>query len=103
MRSDKPFFSSKQFLCATQILSIPIVLLALSSTAVAQIQPALPGSVEYSLLSSNQSWIETSDPIDIGTYVEDLLTDRSNQPDGRGIIGIVTATGFDEDYGVMAA
>ena len=46
----------------------------------------------------------TSDPITIGTYVVDLLTDRLDQPVGRGSIGIVTATGFDpEPYNEMAA
>ena len=88
------------------MLAIPIVLLALSSTAstaLAGIQPALPGSIEYSLISNGQTWIQTSDPITNGTYVEDLLTGRWNQPDGRGIIGIVTGTQFDQDYGVMAA
>ena len=82
---------------------IPMVLLALSGTAFAQIEPASPGSVEYTLTSNNQTWIETSDPITIGTYVEDLLTDRLGQPDGRGLIGIVTDTGFDANYGVDAA
>ena len=86
-----------------QTMSSLFVLLVLSSTAFAQIEPALPGSVEYSLLSNNQSWIEISDPISIGSYVEDLMTGRWNQPDGRGLIGIVTATGFDADYNVMAA
>jgi hypothetical protein len=85
------------------MLGILIILLAVSSTALAQIEPALPGSVEYSLTSNNQSWIEITDPITLGSYVEDLLTDRLNQPAGRGIIGIVTDTGFDADYGVMAA
>jgi hypothetical protein len=80
-----------------------MVFLALGSTAVAQIEPGLPGSVEYIVLSNNQTWIQTSDPITTGSYVEDLLTDRLNQPDGRGSIGIVTETGFDPDYGVMAA
>ena len=103
MRTDGFFLMRQQFLRVTQMLGIPIVLLALSSTALAQIEPALPGSIEYSLISNNQSWIETSDPITTGIYVEDLLTDRSNQPEGRGLIGIVTATGFDQDYGVMAA
>jgi len=93
----------QQFLRVTRMLGIPIVLLALSSTALAQIEPALPGSVEYSLINNNQSWIESSDPITIGAYVQDLLTDRWNQPAGRGLIGIVTDTGFDQDYGVMAA
>src|SRR3954469_24437649 len=100
----KCFFSMhQQFLHVTQMLGICIVVLALSSTTLAQIEPGLPGSVEYSVLSNNQTWIQTTDPITIGSYVEDLLTDRLNQPDGRGSIGIVTDTGFDPDYGVMAA
>lgn len=86
-----------------QLAYIPIVLFALGSTAVAQIEPGLPGSIEYTVLSNNQTWIQTSDPITTGTYVQDLLTNRLNQPDGRGSIGIVTGTGFDPDYGVMAA
>jgi hypothetical protein len=94
--------SALRFLRVARLL-IPMVLLALSGTASAQIEPASPGSVEYTLTSNNQTWIETSDPITIGTYVEDLLTDRSSQPDGRGLIGIVTDTGFDADYGVDAA
>ena len=79
------------------------VLFALGSTAVAQIEPGLPGSIEYSVLSNGQTWIQTSDPITVGSYVEDTLIDRNNQPDGRGSIGIVTDTGFDYDYNVMAA
>jgi hypothetical protein len=85
------------------MLGISISLLALSRTALAQIQPALPGSIEYSLISNNQWWSQTSDPITTGTYVEDLLTERWNQPVGRGLIGIVMYTAFDQDYGVMAA
>jgi hypothetical protein len=103
MKANGFFLMRQQFLCITQLIGISIFMLALSSTALAQIEPALPGSIEYSLISNNQSWIATSDPITTGTYVEDLLTDRSNQPDGRGFIGIVTYTAFDEDYGVMAA
>jgi hypothetical protein len=96
----------------TRLLGIPmvvvvvVVVLALgggAGTALAQIEPAAPGSVEYTLISNGQSWIQTSDPITVGIYVEDILIDRSGQPDGRGNIGIVTATGFDQDYGVMAA
>src|SRR5439155_16900740 len=89
------------------MLYILTVLLALSSTALAQVfnpvEPALPGSIEYSLTSSNYTWFQTSDAITIGTYVQDLLTDRLNQPEGRGSIGIVTDTGFDADYNAMAA
>jgi hypothetical protein len=80
-----------------------LIFCSTAGTAMAQMEPALPGSVEYSLLSNGKSWIETSDPITVGIYVEDLLTDRLNQPVGRGMIGIVTATGFDQDYGVDAA
>src|SRR3954454_13606852 len=103
MRANHVFTMRQQFLCVTQVLGITIVLLALSSTALAQIEPALPGSIEYSVLNNNQTWIQTTDPITVGTYVQDLLTDRNNQPVGRGSIGIVTDTGFDADYGVMAA
>ena len=96
-------FALLQFLRVTQMLVIPVVMLTLSNTVSAQIQPAFPGSIEHSLINSNQWWIRTSDPIVIGSYVEDVLTGRLNQPEGRGLIGIVTETGFDQDYGVMAA
>jgi len=78
-------------------------LLAMSSPVLAQIEPAAPGSVEYSLTTNNLTWFQTSDPITIGTYVEDVLSGRLGQPDGRGNIGIVTETGFDVDYNEMAA
>jgi hypothetical protein len=103
MTADRFLLMHQQFLRVIQVLGVPVVLLALSSMAVAQIEPAAPGSVEYSLLSTNQSWIVTSDPIDIGSYVQDILTGRQNQPDGRGYIGIVTGTGFDQYYNEMAA
>jgi hypothetical protein len=92
--------------CARVLLgALPVlaVLFALGSTALAQIEPGLPGSIEYTVLSNNQTWIQTTDPITVGTYVEDLLAGRLNQPDGRGSIGIVTGTGFDQDYNEMAA
>src|SRR4051794_21427542 len=103
MRANRFVSMRQQFRRVPQVVGVSIVLFALSSTAVAQIEPGLPGSIEYTVLSNNQTWIHSSDPITIGTYVEDLLTDRLNQPDGRGSIGIVTDTGFDPDYGVMAA
>ena len=77
--------------------------LTLGGTAVAQIEPGAPGSIEYMVITNNETWVLTMDPIDIGTYVQDMLPDRLNQPDGRGAIGIVTGTGFDPDYNEMAA
>src|SRR5579862_6016734 len=85
------------------ILYVLMVLLALSSTALAQIEPGLPGSIEYMVITNNETWVLSPDPITTGTYVEDLLTDRLGQPDGRGAIGIVTDTAFDADYNEMAA
>lgn len=101
-RRDNSF--SVQFLRVTQMLYVLIGLLALGSPALAQVEPALPGSIEYSLTANHETWVLSSAPISIGTYVEDLLTDRLGQPVGRGSIGIVTDTGFDPDpYNVMAA
>ena len=86
-----------------RMVYITTVVLGLGSMALGQIEPGLSGSVEYAVLSSGQTWVQTSDPITTGVYVEDLLTGRLNQPDGRGSIGIVTGTGYDSDYGEMAA
>jgi len=96
-------FLSVHFLRVTRILCVLLGLLALCNRAQAQIEPAAPGSIEYSLNTNGFTWFQTSDPITVGTYVQDLLTDRLGQPDGRGAIGIVTATGFDADYNEMAA
>jgi hypothetical protein len=87
----------------SQLLYVLTVLLALSSTALAQIEPGLPGSIEYSLSTNHETWVLSPEPISNGTYVQDLLTDRLGQPDGRGSIGLVTDTGFDADYNEMAA
>lgn len=100
-------FLSVQFLRVNHMLYILMFLLALGSTARAQfnpVEPALPGSVEYSLTASNYTWFQTSDPITNGTYVLDLLSDsRLGQPVGRGAIGIVEYTAWDADYNTMAA
>jgi hypothetical protein len=86
------------------LLCVLIALVAVSRTAWAQIEPAFPGSIEYSLRSNNYTWFRTSDPITVGSYVEDLMSDsRWNQPDGRGAVGIVTLTAWDPDYNTMAA
>jgi Bacterial Ig domain/PKD domain len=103
-------FVSVQFLRIAQGLCALIGLLALNSTALAQIEPAAPGSIEYSLTSSNYTWVQIPDTITNGSYVIDLLTDRLNQPAGRGAIGKVLYTAgnaamvdFGNDYsaGIM--
>ncbi len=98
-------FLSVRFLRAARVLCVVAGLLGLTSIGLAQIEPAAPGSIEYGLLTNNYTWVRTSDPITVGIYVEDLLTDRWNQPAGRGEIGIVTATNWDWDpaYNEMAA
>ena len=104
LRAQESGFLSVGRPCVTRMFCVLFGLLALSSAALAQVEPALPGSVEYNLTTNNYTWVKTSDPIDVKTYVEDLLSDsRLNQPEGRGAIGIVTATGWDPDYNEMAA
>jgi hypothetical protein len=96
-----------QFLRLRHWLCVLIGVLALSSSAWAQfnaVEPALPGSVEYWLTTNHFTWVQTSAPITVGCYVEDLISDiRWDQPVGRGRVGIVTATGWDADYNCMAA
>jgi hypothetical protein len=84
-------------IAVARMLYVGIGLLALSSTARANdVEPALPGSVEYWLVSNNYAWARTSDPIAVGGYVEDLISDvRFDQPVGRGKVGIVTGIGWD--------
>jgi len=95
---------SVRFLRITHVLYAVTGLLVFSSAALAQVEPALPGSVEYGLTTNNYTWVLSSDPISVGGYVEDLMSDyRAGQPVGRGEIGMVTATGWDADYNEMAA
>jgi hypothetical protein len=96
-------FVSVQFLRIAQGLCALIGLLALNSTALAQIEPATPGSIEYSLTSNDYTWVQIPDTITNGSYVIDLLADRLNQPAGRGALGIVSSTAWDADYNQMAA
>ena len=92
--------------CCLQFVHVPrffyalLVLLGLNTTALAQVDPPAPGSVEYSLTLSNYTWVRIADGITLGAYVEDLISDyRFGQPDGRGRIGVVTLIGYDADYG----
>src|SRR5689334_8448762 len=52
-------------------------------------QPAAPGSVEAKLRARGKTWTRTNDEIKPGSYVQDTLEGRLNQPIGRGAIGKV--------------
>ena len=52
-------------------------------------QIAAANSVEGQLRSNGKKWIETTGEIRTGSYVQDLLEGRLNQPEGRGAIGKV--------------
>jgi hypothetical protein len=54
-------------------------------------QPAARGSVEWRLRSQGKHWIRTPGEITIGSYVQDILEGRLNQPQGRGAIGKVVS------------
>jgi len=92
----------------SRVLLLGLAVAALGVSAQAQtfnpVEPPLPGSVQYDLVANHYTWVRTFDPIDVGVYVEDLMSDyRWNQPVGRGRIGIVTATNWNPGYNTMAA
>ena len=93
-----------RFLSDTCRVCALVVLLALSGTASAQFYTAYPGSVEDWAIINNYTWVPTSDPITVGSYVQDTLYPwRWNQPEGRGSIGLVTAISWDSGYQQNAA
>jgi hypothetical protein len=52
---------------------------------------AAPDSIEGQLRSEGQRWTRTGGPIQAGTYVQDILVGRLDQPAGRGAIGKVAS------------
>jgi hypothetical protein len=54
-------------------------------------QPVAADSVEGQLRSHGKRWVRSNEPITIGSYVEDILDPRLNQPTGRGAVGKVLA------------
>lgn len=62
---------------------------------------AAPDSVEGRLRSEGESWQRTPGPVKAGTYVQDILQGRLDQPDGRGAIGKVVSV--DEFIGMEHA
>jgi hypothetical protein len=54
---------------------------------------AAPDSVEGRLRSEGKSWQRTTGPIWVGSYVQDILAGRLDQPNGRGVIAKVLSTG----------
>ena len=60
-------------------------------------QPAASDSIEGKLLAKGKTWTKISGDIVVGSYVEDILEQRLDQPVGRGAIGKVVALGKDEN------
>jgi len=54
---------------------------------------ASSGSVEGQLRASGQTWAKVSGTPVVGSYVQDILEGRMDQPQGRGAIGKVTSLG----------
>jgi hypothetical protein len=52
-------------------------------------QVAAADSVEGWLRSHDKRWVRTPGEIKVGSYVQDMLEGRLNQPEGRGAIGKV--------------
>jgi beta-lactamase regulating signal transducer with metallopeptidase domain len=46
-------------------------------------------SIEWQLHSESKAWVKTDGPLRVGTYVQDTMPNRTNQPAGRGTIGKV--------------
>ena len=63
---------------------------------------AAPDSVEGQLRSEGQRWQRTAGRIGVGSYVEDILPGRLQQPKGRGHIGKVKSFFVDENGRAVA-
>jgi hypothetical protein len=59
------------------------------------VTPAAPDSIEGQLRAEGKHWERTQGQIEPGSYVEDILAGRLNQPEGRGTIGKVVSTSAD--------
>ncbi|MDB5259155.1 MAG: peptidase [Candidatus Taylorbacteria bacterium] len=57
--------------------------------------PAASDSVEGLLRAQNNTWSKSSGDITVGSYVQDILEGRLDQPVGRGAIGKVTSVSYD--------
>ncbi len=75
---------------------------AQASPAWSSSDPAAPDSVEGQLHAKGKQWVKTSGDITVGSYVQDILEGRMNQPERRGAIGKVTAVSTG-DNGIAAA
>jgi biopolymer transport protein ExbD len=63
---------------------------------------AAADSVEGQLRTEGKRWERTRDRIDVGSYVQDILQGRLDQPAGRGIIGKVASIYVDEQGRAVA-
>ncbi len=60
-------------------------------------QVAADDSVEGELKAQGKKWTKAEGQITVGSYVQDTLEGRLNQPKGRGAIGRVTALSSGKD------
>jgi hypothetical protein len=61
------------------------------NTLWASSEVAAPDSVEGQLRSQGKRWVQTTGEITVGTYVQDTLEGRLDQPKGRGAMGKVVS------------
>jgi hypothetical protein len=66
------------------------------NTRMVPTEPAAPGSIEHKLREHGKSWVRTHGEIVPGSYVEDILKGRLDQPAGRGDIGQVVSVSVGE-------
>ncbi len=66
------------------------------NTRMVATEPAAPGSIEHKLREHGKSWVRTTGEIEPGSYVEDILKGRLDQPAGRGDIGQVVSVSIGE-------
>jgi beta-lactamase regulating signal transducer with metallopeptidase domain len=63
---------------------------------------AAPDSVEGQLRFQGKHWVRTEGEMNVGSYMQDMLEGRLNQPQGRGAIGKIVSFGGGQD-GVSGA
>ncbi len=77
--------------------TVGIFLTELSLLEISDVGQPAELSIEEQLIADGKTWTRVSGEITVGSYVEDILVGRLNQPAGRGSIGKVVSLGMDND------